>query len=43
MAQTIVDGVPGAQLSVLNAAHLSVLEQPEAFSAALAGLLSRLG
>lgn len=43
MAQAIVDGVPGAQLSVLDAAHLSVLEQPQAFSAALAGLLSRLG
>jgi 3-oxoadipate enol-lactonase len=42
MAQTIVDGVPDAQLSVLEAAHLSVLEQPQAFSAALAGLLLRL-
>lgn len=43
MAQEIVDGVPCAQLSVLDAAHLSVLEQPQAFSAALAGLLARLG
>ena len=43
MARAIVEGVPGAQLSVLEAAHLSVLEQPQAFSAALAGLLSRLG
>jgi len=43
MARLIVEGVPGAQLSVLEAAHLSVLEQPQAFSAALAGLLSRLG
>ena len=42
MAQAIVDGVPGAQLSVLEAAHLSVLEQPQAFSAALSELLSRL-
>jgi len=43
MAQAIVEGVPGAQLSVLEAAHLSVLEQPQAFSAALASLLARLG
>jgi 3-oxoadipate enol-lactonase len=43
MAQAIVDGVPGAQLSVLDAAHLSVLEQPQGFSAALAALLARLG
>ena len=42
MARAIVEAVPGAQLSVLEAAHLSVLEQPQAFSAALAGLLSRL-
>lgn len=42
MAQVIVAGAPGAQLSVLDAAHLSVLEQPQAFSAALAALLSRL-
>lgn len=43
MAQEIVDGIPGARLSVLETAHLSVLEQPEAFAAALAGLLARLG
>lgn len=43
MAQEIVDGVAGARLSVLETAHLSVLEQPEAFAAALAGLLARLG
>ena len=30
------------QLSVLDAAHLSVLEQPQAFAAALYSLLSRL-
>jgi len=43
MAQEIVDGIAGARLSVLETAHLSVLEQPEAFAAALAGLLARLG
>jgi 3-oxoadipate enol-lactonase len=43
MARSIAAGVPGAQLSVLQAAHLSVLEQPQGFSAALASLLSRLG
>ncbi|WP_157264226.1 3-oxoadipate enol-lactonase [Azohydromonas aeria] len=36
MAQTIARGIPGAQLKVLpQASHLSVLEQPQAFRAAL--------
>jgi len=42
MAQTIAQGIPGAQLAVLKeASHLSVLEQPAAFSAAVATLLAR--
>ena len=43
MAQQIVDAVPGAQLSVLDAAHLSVVEQPVGFAAALQALLARIG
>jgi pimeloyl-ACP methyl ester carboxylesterase len=35
--------VPGAQLRVLNAAHLSVMEQPADFAAALQALLDRIG
>ena len=42
MAQAITGAVPGAQLSVLDAAHLSVLEQPAGFQAALQALLARL-
>lgn len=43
MAQQIVDAVPGAQLSVLDAAHLSAVEQPADFAAALQALLDRVG
>jgi 3-oxoadipate enol-lactonase len=43
MAQAIASGIPGAQLSVLDAAHLSVLEQPGGFWAALQQLLARVG
>jgi 3-oxoadipate enol-lactonase len=43
MAQAIAGAIPGAQLSVLEAAHLSVLEQPAGFWAALQQLLGRLG
>lgn len=43
MARQIADAVPGAQLSVLEAAHLSVLEQPAGFRAALQALIDRLG
>ncbi len=43
MAQAITDGIPDAQLQVLDAAHLSVLEQPAGFEAALQALLARLG
>ena len=43
MAQAIADGIPGAQLSVLDAAHLSVLEQPAGFWQALQQLLARVG
>lgn len=42
MAQAIVDGVARAELDVLEAAHLSVLEQPAGFAAALQRLLARL-
>jgi len=43
MAQAIAQAVPDAQLVVLQgAAHLSVLEQPAAFEAALRGFLARL-
>jgi len=43
MAQTIASAIPGAQLSVLDAAHLSVLEQPAGFWEALQPLLVRVG
>jgi 3-oxoadipate enol-lactonase/4-carboxymuconolactone decarboxylase len=33
--QVMVDGIPGAAAKVLNAAHLSNLEQPSSFNAAL--------
>jgi pimeloyl-ACP methyl ester carboxylesterase len=33
--QIIADAVPGAELTELDAAHLSPIEQPEAFNAAL--------
>lgn len=42
LSQAVADGIAGAQLSVLPAAHLSVLEQPAGFAAALAQLLARL-
>ena len=42
MAQAISDGIAGAQLAVLDAAHLSVLEQPAGFWQALQQLLARV-
>ena len=43
MGQQIADAVPGAVHQVIEAAaHLSVLEQPAAFAAAVDGLLARL-
>ncbi len=43
MGQQLSDAIPGAQHAVLAAAaHLSVLEQPAAFAAAVDGLLNRL-
>ncbi len=42
MAQAIASGAPDGQLSVLDAAHLSVLEQPNGFFAALQSLLARV-
>ena len=43
MAQEIVDGIADARLTVLGAAHVSVLEQPAGFASALQDLLGRLG
>lgn len=43
VAQELVDGIADARLTVLDAAHLSVLEQPAGFAAALQALLGRLG
>ncbi len=43
MAQEICDAIPGAKLSVLDTAHLSVLEQPLAFEAVLETLLAAVG
>jgi 3-oxoadipate enol-lactonase len=34
-AQELADGIPGARLAMLDAAHLSVVEQPEAFGGLL--------
>lgn len=43
MSQAIVDAVPGAQLVVIDGvAHLSVIEQPQAFEAAVWGLLAQI-
>jgi 3-oxoadipate enol-lactonase len=42
-AQMLADGVPGAELVVVDgAAHLPNLERPGAFNAALERLLSRV-
>jgi pimeloyl-ACP methyl ester carboxylesterase len=43
MAQILVAGIPGARLAVLNeAGHMSNLEQPELFNAALRAFLQKL-
>jgi 3-oxoadipate enol-lactonase len=43
MAQQIAGRIPGATLEVIDgAAHLSVLEQPAAFEAAVKGLLAKI-
>jgi 3-oxoadipate enol-lactonase len=43
MGQAIADAIPGARHQLIEAAaHLSVLEQPQAFSAAVDGLLAGL-
>ncbi|WP_295639994.1 alpha/beta fold hydrolase [uncultured Methylibium sp.] len=43
MSQTIVENLPGARLVVIDdAAHLSVLEQPEVFGAALRDFIDAL-
>jgi pimeloyl-ACP methyl ester carboxylesterase len=44
MSRTIADGIPGAELSVLDGAgHLSNLEDPEGFTEAVRNLLRRVG
>jgi pimeloyl-ACP methyl ester carboxylesterase len=44
MSQTIADGIPGAELTVLDGAgHLSNLESPKEFTAAVRDLLQRVG
>ena len=44
MAQEIHENLPGSELVIIpSAAHLSNLEQPEAFNKALAGFLERHG
>ena len=43
MAQVLVEGIEGATLEVLKeASHLSYIEQPEAFSAAVRGFIANL-
>jgi 3-oxoadipate enol-lactonase len=43
MAQQLADGIPGAQLQVLaNASHLSAIEQPQAFAAAIVRFLATI-
>jgi 3-oxoadipate enol-lactonase len=43
MAQTLAEGIPNASLTVLkDASHLSAIEQPEAFAAAVAGFIDTL-
>ena len=42
MAQDIAGAIPGAQLTVLDAAHLSVLEHPAGFWLAVQQLLARV-
>ena len=42
MQREIRDNAPGAKLETLPAAHLSNLEQPQAFNRALEGFLSSL-
>jgi 3-oxoadipate enol-lactonase len=44
MGQAIADGIPGAELVTLDeASHISVIEQPARFAAAVDGFLARLG
>lgn len=41
MAQKLTDGIPGARLTVLTeASHLSAIEQPQKFAAAVTGFLA---
>jgi 3-oxoadipate enol-lactonase len=43
MAQQLAAGIPGAQLEVLaGASHLSAIEQPKAFAAAIQGFLAAI-
>jgi 3-oxoadipate enol-lactonase len=43
MAQQLAAGIPGARLDVLaGASHLSAIEQPKAFAAAVQGFLAAI-
>jgi 3-oxoadipate enol-lactonase len=43
MARTLADGIPGARLEVLaDASHLSAIEQPGSFAAAVMGFIAAL-
>jgi pimeloyl-ACP methyl ester carboxylesterase len=43
MAREIHDAMPGSELVIIaSAAHLSNIEQPQAFNAALLGFLDRV-
>jgi 3-oxoadipate enol-lactonase len=43
MAETLAEGIPGASLTVLkDASHLSAVEQPAAFNAAVAAFIASL-
>ena len=39
LSEAIAQAIPGAQLKSLNAAHLSAVEQPQAFAALLEGFV----
>ena len=44
MSRQLAAAVPGAQLAVIDGvAHLSVVEHPQEFAAAVQGFLARLG
>lgn len=42
MSQEIADGIAGAELATIDAAHISCVEQPERFAALLDGFIQRV-